>query len=250
MNTLQSKQTKTQKPLKTKTKVLITIWAICTIIALGFLGWIIHAAIVDSSTNHSNSPCVRIRPDGECMPSVDKPIIYLYPETTTEVSVTLGYPDKLTATYPEYNDGWHVIAEPSGNLTELSTNRQLYSLYWEGDQGKFEITDEGFIVKGSEVASFLEDKLPLLGLNARETEEFIIYWLPIMQQNEYNYVRFTTPAEIEEYMPLNIDPKPDTTIRVLMVTKPLERPIPLREQILSDASERHGFTVVEWGGTK
>ena len=156
----------------------------------------------------------------------------------------------LTTTYPEYNNGWHVTAEPNGDLTELSTNRKLYSLYWEGQQGQFETTDEGFIVKGSEVANFLEEKLPLLGLNAYETEEFIIYWLPIMQQNSYNYVRFATPTEIEEYMPLNITPKPDTTIRVLMVTKPLEHPITLHEQTLPDTPKRQGFTVVEWGGTK
>ena len=276
-----SSKTKPKKHYSTKAKIFITLGIICAIIASGFLGWIIYAAIVSNSeectpTNnycegiwpfqkeigcspennychdyqHYIPTCVEQYSDGRCMPMVAKPIIYLYPETTTEVNVTLGHPDKLTATYPEYNNGWHVIAEPNGNLTELSTNRKLYSLYWEGEQGQFETTDEGFIVKGSEVANFLEEKLPLLGLNAHETEEFIIYWLPILQQNTYNYVRFATPTEIEEYMPLNITPKPDTTIRVLMVAKPLEHPITLHEQILPDTPKRQGFTVVEWGGTK
>lgn len=267
-------KTKPKKHYSTKAKILITIGVICAIITLGFLGWIAYAAIVsnieecipandycygiwpfqkDSGYNHyyQNNGSGGTNRNSSIRNVTDaKPIIYLYPETTTEVSVTLGHPDKLTATYPEYNNGWHVTAEPNGDLTELSTNRKLYSLYWEGEQGQFETTNEGFIVKGSEVANFLEEKLPLLGLNAHETEEFIIYWLPIMQQNSYNYVRFATPTEIEEYMPLNITPKPDTTIRVLMVAKPLEHPITLHEQILPDTPKRQGFTVVEWGGTK
>ena len=267
-------KTKPKKHHSTKAKILITIGVICAIITLGFLGWIAYAAIVsnieecipandycngiwpfqkDSGYNHyyQNNGSEGTNRNSSIRNIIDaKPIIYLYPETTTEVSVTLGHPNKLTATYPEYNNGWHVTAEPNGDLTELSTNRKLYSLYWEGEQGQFETTNEGFIVKGSEVASFLEEKLPLLGLNAHETEEFIIYWLPIMQQNSYNYVRFATPTEIEEYMPLNITPKPDTTIRVLMVAKPLEHPTTLHEQILPDTPKRQGFTVVEWGGTK
>ena len=34
-----------------------------------------------------------------------KPVIYLYPEKETEVSVNLDFSGKLTSTYPEYNGG-------------------------------------------------------------------------------------------------------------------------------------------------
>lgn len=30
-----------------------------------------------------------------------------------------------------------------------------------------------------------EEKLEILGLNYKETEEFIVYWLPKLEQNEY-----------------------------------------------------------------
>ena len=36
----------------------------------------------------------------------EKPVIYLYPEEETEVSVTLDYDGTLTATWPTYEDGW------------------------------------------------------------------------------------------------------------------------------------------------
>ena len=52
------------------------------------------------------------------------------------------------------------------------------------------MTSDGFVVRGADAAEFLVEKLAILGLNARESEEFIIYWLPKLQGNEYNYIRY------------------------------------------------------------
>ena len=43
----------------------------------------------------------------------EKPVIYLYPDATTEVTVKLRYNGVLDVTYPAYNDGWHVTAFPT-----------------------------------------------------------------------------------------------------------------------------------------
>ncbi len=132
----------------------------------------------------------------------------------------------------------------------METKRELYSLYWEGKNCDYGMTNEGFIVEGSNTAEFLEEKLAILGLNARESEEFIIYWLPKMQDNKYNYIRFASMDEINNYMPLDVNPQPDTVIRVLMLYKPLENPIDINEQKLDSAPTRDGFTLVEWGGSQ
>ena len=50
-------------------------------------------------------------------------------------------------------------------------------------------------------------------------------------------------------MPLEITPKPDTVIRVVMAYKKILKPYEVKEQVL-ESPERKGFTVVEWGGTK
>lgn len=89
----------------------------------------------------------------------------------------------------------------------------------------------------------------MLGLNEREDEEFIIYWLPILQENEYNYIRFATMDEINSNMPLEFSVEPDTLIRVLMQYKPLDENIEVKEQELV-TPKRNGFTIVEWGGTE
>lgn len=178
-----------------------------------------------------------------------KPVIYLYPTKTTEVAVKVGRPENLTHTYPKYETEWKVIANPNGDLTDVKTGRNLYCLYWEGINTVQPTMNEGFMVKGEDTISFLEEKLEILGLTEREANEFIIYWLPKLEANKYNYIRFQTMEQIEENMPLEITPEPDSVIRILMEYKALEEPIEIEEQQLT-TPERTGFTVVEWGGTE
>lgn len=179
-----------------------------------------------------------------------KPIIYLYPENTEEITVKVGYPGKFTCVYPEYDDGWTVIAEPDGTLTDKKAGREYYSLYYECENTKkyTKKLEEGFVVSKENIVSFLEQKLSVLGLNERESEEFIIYWLPKLQQHKYIYVRFQTLEEIEENMPLILSKTPDTLIRIMMEWKGLNEYIEVKEQELTPVT-RKGFTVVEWGAT-
>lgn len=181
---------------------------------------------------------------------LDKPIIYLYPEEETEVTVKLGKPENITASYPTYTDGWNVLAQPDGVLTDLDTGRSLYSLYWEGKMDSKLDFSEGFVVAGSDTTTFLEEKLAILGLNEREAEEFIVYWLPKMQNNAYNLIRFKSIDEINEDMPLSFSVEPDTLIRVMMTYKPLEEYKAVPVQVLPETPVRNGFTVVEWGGSE
>lgn len=178
-----------------------------------------------------------------------KPIIYIYPKQEQNVKVTLGSSDKLLVSYPVYNNGWNVLAKPDGTLIDNKTNRELYSLYYESENNvNFKIENEGFVISKDEIIPFLEEKLEILGLNPREQEEFIIYWLPILQNNNYTYIRFATNEEINNNMSLQVEPSPDTMIRVLMIFKGLEEKINVKEQTLPKVT-RNGYTVVEWGAT-
>ena len=59
--------------------------------------------------------------------SIDKPVIYLYPTHTENVSVQVGYKPGFIKTEPSYNEqtGWQVEAQPNGTLTNL-TNGKTY----------------------------------------------------------------------------------------------------------------------------
>lgn len=177
-----------------------------------------------------------------------KPVIYLYPEEETQVSVSLDFDGQLTSTYPAYEDGWTVEASPDGTLTDPATGRQYYCLFWEGIGPTEYDFSAGFCVAGENTAAFLEDALADLGLTEKKANEFIIYWLPKMEHNPYNLISFQTEAYTDSAA-LTIDPAPDTLIRVFMAWQGLDQPVEVEPQTLT-APNRTGFTAVEWGGAE
>ena len=177
-----------------------------------------------------------------------KPVIYLYPEQTTEVKVKLDYSGKLTCTYPAYEDGWSVSAEPDGTLTNLLDKKEYSYLFWEGISNIAYDMSKGFVIKGENTAKFLQNILPQLGLTAKEYNEFIVYWLPKMQENPYNLITFQDKIYTDNAA-LDITPKPDSVLRVFMVYKALQQPVVIEEPAIK-SFDRVGFTVVEWGGTE
>lgn len=202
-------------------------------------------------------PVIYLYPEDEVC--YEKPAIYLYPEdcdakpvlyldapTELEVTVRLDYAGKLTSTYPAYQDGWHVLARPDGTLTDPDTGREYYCLFWEGRSDTDYDFSTGFCVAGEDTAAFLEDALTKLGLNEREANEFIIYWLPRMEGNVYNLISFQGETYTDSAV-LDIDPAPDSLLRVFMAWKELKAPVEVEPQQFAPF-ERVGFTAVEWGG--
>ena len=174
-----------------------------------------------------------------------KPVIYLYPEQETSVSVSLDYDGTLTATYPAYEDGWHVTAEPDGTLHDANGHEYSY-LFWEGENNTDYDFSKGFCVAGADTADFLRETLSDIGLTPKEYNEFIVYWLPKMQENPYNLISFQSERYTDSAK-LAIDPQPDSMLRVFMAWKPLTKAQQIEPQTFP-FFERDGFTVVEWGG--
>ena len=194
-----------------------------------------------------------------CGPSVDesiidddlvaeKPVIYLYPQKPTDVNVKVDFANGgFTCTYPDYGNGWNVKAYPGGKVINKADGLEYSYLYWEGESDVKYDMSKGFVVAGKDTAKFLREKLALLGLTPREYNEFIVYWLPLMQGNNYNLISFQEEAYTNAAK-LTVTPTPDSVIRVFMVYTPLEKPISMPEQVLK-TPQRKGFTVVEWGGS-
>ncbi len=175
-----------------------------------------------------------------------KPVIYLYPEEETEVSVKLYYNGEFLYTYPTYNDGWNVTAYPDGKI--ISDGQEYSYLFWEGvSEPRYDLS-EGFVVKGEDTEDFLCEKLEFLGLTPKEYNEFIVFWVPLMMNNEYNLISFQEEVYTENAV-LEISPEPDSMLRVFMAYKALNEKVEVEEQVLTPF-ERHGFSVIEWGGTE
>lgn len=182
-----------------------------------------------------------------CDPAIAyKPILYLYPETKTNIKVNFAKEENLTTTYPKFNKEWQVTAYPNGELYD-SSNNNYYALYWEEkDYSKVDLS-EGFYVSSSNAIEFLEEKLTILGLNSKERNEFIIYWLPILEKNEHNLVYFELTEQLQKENELIITPQPDTLIRIRMHIKQVDKKTNIKEQQLTKQA-RVGYTAVEWGG--
>lgn len=182
-------------------------------------------------------------PAAEC----GKPVIYLYPEKTMDVSVRLAPQGGFTKSEPAYDGGWNVRATPAGQLTDLKTGKSHPYLFWEGRGGLYETPKRGFVVAGNDVHAFLTEKLARLGLNEKESADFLEFWEPRMTGAPYFFVTFLGNREMDALAPLTVTPKPDSVIRLLMDFQPLTEPIAVQEYDIRTPA-RVGFTVVEWGG--
>ena len=176
-----------------------------------------------------------------------KPIIYIYPTDDIDLKIKLENEKLIGSTYPEYDGEWNIHVSKDSNIYDYKTKRNYYSLFFDAyDNTKIDL-NEGFVVKKEETVKFLEEKLEYLGLNEREINEFIIYWIDELEKYDYNYIRFRTREEIDEYMPITFSKEPDTFIRVYVDFKGLNYKKEVKEQNLTKV-ERKGYTIVEWGG--
>ena len=181
-------------------------------------------------------------------PYVKKPVIYLYPETPTIVTLTFEKAANLVTTYPKCDGSWTVLADTDGTLTDAN-GRHYYALFF--DEAKTYEVDfsTGFYVTADGAIPFLEEKLALLGFTEREANEFIMFWLPVLERNGQSVVYFEQTAERKAECPIDVSPAPDSVLRVIIHIKKVDAPVEIAEQTLVPF-ERHGFTLVEWGGTE
>lgn len=181
-----------------------------------------------------------------------KPAIYLYPKKVTNISVTHKFKGTIGTTYPAYNDGWHVTAQPNGALYNLADKRNYEYLFWDGTctfPAEHAAFKDGFVVHKKDLPDFLLEKLTLIGLNNKETNDFIVYWLPMLNQNEVNFIHFRINDNIDNASILTVTPKPDSWIRLFMEYKEVDSNYKIPQQPLK-SYPRKGFTLVEWGGSK
>lgn len=207
-----------------------------------------------------------------------KPVIYLYPQQTTNVTVRLDTSVQLTTHIPQYQNGWHVLAEPDGTLSNLSThkepckqyevahfgaeyasqacqqNRYPY-LFWAGNVRATAMPQSkgGWVVTNNQLNDFLSEKLTEMGFVAKEKNDFLSYWVPMMRRQAapFYQISFLQTRELGMLFPMVVTPQPDTIFRIFMDYSPLQAmPDQLPTPQKLDRIERVGFTLIEWGGIK
>jgi len=206
---------------------------------------------IGAEKNEIHNKCIRVITNFPIHGSgtYKKPVIYLYPKETMDISVGLNIKNsKFTTIYPKFNEknGWNVKAKPNGDI--LIKDKTYPYLFWEADSySQQQETNEGFLVTKENAVNFLEEKLEILGLNEKEKTDFITFWLPVLLKNKLSLCSFQSKQFFDD-IELKVTPRPDSLIRVFLTIKKLDTPINIKEQKLV-SNKRKGFTVIEWGGS-
>lgn len=172
----------------------------------------------------------------------EKPAIYLYPTEDSFVSVNLDINGKITQDIPAYENGWNVFATKEGII-----DGEYDYLFYEVRLNKLYVPEEGWVVKYSELENWFDSNLNKLGLNEKESYQFKEYWLNRLPEENYYEIKLLSNEYLDENMALNINPVPDTLIRLEFYFKPLKEFEQISEPVII-TPERKGFTAVEWGG--
>jgi len=214
--------------------------------------------------------------DLKLMGGIGKPVVYLYPEKQTTVHLSFSSPITLNTQIPTYHNGWLVSAKPDGTLTDLQPqytnctdfegakfgseyaltsckNNAYPYIYWTGKSvvNSYPAGEKGWIVAKDDLNTFMQKKLKEIGLTEKESEDMISYWVPKMGKKNAPYyeIRFIQTQDMNAFVPMNVNPLPDSVLRVFLdwkalASKPVAEPQPQQLQ----KAIRNGFTLVEWGG--
>ncbi|MBR9682694.1 MAG: hypothetical protein GOV02_03380 [Candidatus Aenigmarchaeota archaeon] len=173
---------------------------------------------------------------------VEKPAVYLYPETDSHIQVTIDTAGRIIEDIPEYNGGWNVFVTTEGLI------EQKYDyLFYEVQLNSIDLPEQGWVVSQDELNGWFDTNLIAMGMNQKEKDQFKEYWLERLEGSAYYEIKLLDDTFLEENMNLIIDPQPDTIIRLDFHFRRLDNTIEIEEPEIM-TPERNGFIVVEWGG--
>jgi hypothetical protein len=185
--------------------------------------------------------------------TVDKPVIYIYPEKEKEsVTVQVEATGELCFVYPAMKEEnkWDVLASPNGVI--LHNGDPYRYLFWEAKQENFihiGSNSQGIYCTPENSTATLENICNAFGLNSFEKADLITYWGPKIQQMKNCFITILLNEEANQFGTLKIDPKPDHIYRLYLLFAENHESSGLQVPKIIPKIKREGFTVVEWGGT-
>lgn len=173
-----------------------------------------------------------------------KPNIYLYPEETTELAITLSFPHggEVTVSDPDYGDGWQVTVTPDG----IIDGRYGYLFYEADGPDRFQ-RDTAWRIERDELEPFFRADMADAGFRGREIDDFVDYWLPILDRCPAYDIYPQTNIEIDEHVLVNFSQVPDIFIRYYYLIGCADGEPTFITPAPHTPVERTGFTALEWG---
>ena len=175
-----------------------------------------------------------------------KPNIYLYPEATIDLSVSISFPQggHLTKSDPEYGNGWDVTVEPDGTIDNYHT----FLFYEALVPAKYQ-EERGFVVKKEHLEEFFTENLTKSGFEGQEIEDFLEWWMIRLLDSPYYVIYPQYENDIAKLIQIEFSQKPDNFRRLYYLVQRTENPEDFAElePPTIPPFERKGFFAVDWG---
>lgn len=180
-------------------------------------------------------------------PACCEPVFYLYSPVNVDVDVKLCIPDVVRNSSPAIKtNGWSVTITDNEMYSGQYKDKIPY-VFWEGWVGALPEPETGFCVSKDTLETFFDRYLLLCGLNKKEINDFKSVWLTKCPSAPFYTIHFYDTDFANKYCPLEITPKPQALIRVLVDIQPGNIFRPVKRQDLHLTPERTGLVYVEWG---
>lgn len=177
---------------------------------------------------------------GKCL---DSPL-YLYPKEETAISVHSGAVTFNTSPASS-NNAWDVIASPNGTIR---SNGDIYDKISYDYIANAPAKSDGIVVTQSQLKPALDHYADKLLLNAKEKSDFVAHWMEKLSgTSPYIQISHYSLAQSAKIVALDINPRPDTFVPIVMYFRKLYSPISLPEPKFENF-ERRGFVALDWSG--
>ncbi|HQK18195.1 MAG TPA: carboxypeptidase-like regulatory domain-containing protein, partial [Polyangiaceae bacterium] len=171
----------------------------------------------------------------------DAPNLYLYPTENTRLHVSLRFPQggAIIDSVPDYGNGWDVLVSPEGIIDDT-----FGYLFYEASLPPTVTTAQGWLLDGTRFEASMQELLERIGFVGREVQDFLDYWIPILEGSRWYAVY---PQDPDKLITLDISPAPDRILRSLLFIRPLNHKIDILEPAPPEPFSREGYVAAEWG---
>ncbi len=176
--------------------------------------------------------------------AVDKPNIYIYPDSAQDLTVELVFPQggRIIKSEPQVeNNSWNVNVETSGRI-----DGTYDFLFYESIQPDVWQYDNGWCVSVDTLESFFSSNLSRYNFSDKEISDFTEFWIPILNEHDFYNIYPQTNERISTVIQLNLSSQPHHIFRLfyrIVGTDSFEHIPPVQIEHV----EREGFHVFEWG---
>lgn len=174
---------------------------------------------------------------------VYKPNIYIYPINNINLCVEISFPmgGKIVESIPTYLEQWCVNIDTTGKIDD-----QYDYLFYESKQPNIFQYKKGWCVARNDINSFFEINMKQYNFSNAEINDFIEYWMPLLDENNYYMVYPQSNVIIDEIIKLNFSIQPDNISRLFYGVLGVDEYTEIEEPVINPFN-RNGFHIIEWG---